>query len=732
MRSRAVLVVNFAVHFVVNFVMALAMAGILVTEAGAALAAAPGDLDPSGRLVLAGAAWSLSLDTPDPVVTVLELGIRPTDGAAAYVDDPAGLEGTGALRMGGHYERAAVDLAALEGALSGRRVEIRLWTRALGTDLTAWVQWLGDGPLGYSALRVPLVMTGRATDDGWVELSTGPVDFDFGGVLPARWLMLQDAGPVRGRDPLFGAARFALDDDARVAVDGLHVLDHGPAAVPASPCALPEADEVCGAAGACFVGRCVDSAVVAGRPPLAREARAAAVERRLFELRVFQGERNRHAALDAIEPAARALADGPPGAFYPGLRGLIASGRFGHVQAPLAGLGTSFSAGLCFGPGDADLLPDSPRVPLIFWADPDWPPTAALRPGDALVAVDGLSVDAWLERADELPLSFRADVAMARWGMLWNDLALRGARLTFARCPGAGDAPCRADQVENVDVALADAFGGLLFGPVGEAQPPPAGADCDLRFGRASGARPDGAWQSVAVQDRPDGVRILQINGFPLDVAWTSAVREALGGGRDRLLIDHRWGLGGSSTAVLDVTTPLTEASQTGAFVELADLALDAPGVREFVDVCLADGLDDDSCRSVGVGRQPVRRPGGPAPLAGARVAVLTGLDASGSEHFLLYLRRRSAPLRLFGLGTTEGDLAQAAFTPAHDGEERGTYLQLHDLAPLPDGAGPLPAEPEFLSNTGVTSDVVCVQSQRDAVQGVDTCLEEAIRWLAE
>lgn len=699
-------------------------------------AAQPGELDPTtGRLSLDGAAWSLPLDAPNPAVQVLERGILLVEGDAPYAADDRGLEGAGSLRIGGRYPRAGVDLAAAGAVetLTGRRIELRLWTRARGTDLDAWLQWRGEDPGEDHALRLALVATGRATDDGWQERSTGPVDFDFGQTLAARWLVLQDGGVARGRDPISGALRFTSGDTSRVDVDGLHVLDLGPRAIPAASCDTSDEAEVCGPGGACYVGRCVDAIVVAGRPPLSRAAREAVVERRLFELRALHAERNRHAALDGLASAARAVVDGPASDFYPGLGRAIDSGRFGHVSAPVASLAVGAPVGFCLGAGDADLLPGSPRLPLVFWADEAWPPTAALRPGDALVAVDGLSSVDWLARVDERPfLPLTLDVMLARWGFMDRELGVGGATLTFHRCPGPGVVPCTEDEVETIALSLAGALEPWVWGAPSEQPSAPAPIACDLRFRRVGGGAPDAAWTSVSFEDRAGGTRILQINGQPIDAAWASAVGAALEAGFERLVIDHRSGQGGASEMNHVLTNPLVEREAIGGFVQLPDLALDAPGVKTLVDACLAGSRSPEDCAELGVSAYPVRTPGAPAPQAGVPVAVLSGVVGSASEHLMMFLRARGAPLRIFGLGTTEADLAGIGVTPALDGELFGMVLQLYDIAPLPDANGPLPTPLAFLSNTGVESDVLCVQSQRDAVASVDTCLEEAIRWLEQ
>ena len=113
-----------------------------------------------------------------------------------FVYDERVIEGQGALAMGGSLYRALGILTGLRQRFAGRRVAFTFWQKPEGTILSGDVAWYGgdvdaalarggfDGLLPLASL--PFQPTGKVTDDGWREMSTGPVDFELGGAIPRR------------------------------------------------------------------------------------------------------------------------------------------------------------------------------------------------------------------------------------------------------------------------------------------------------------------------------------------------------------------------------------------------------------------------------------------------------------------------------------------------------------------------------------------------------------------
>jgi hypothetical protein len=100
---------------------------------------------------------------------------------------------------------------------------MRLWQRPEGAQLYAELYWAIGPRGGEGALtgRLMFQPTGRATDDGWEEWSSGPVDFAMGGTLNPGWVFLE-----------VPEALFDSDGAPTVLLDAFSIHDLGPAAVP--------------------------------------------------------------------------------------------------------------------------------------------------------------------------------------------------------------------------------------------------------------------------------------------------------------------------------------------------------------------------------------------------------------------------------------------------------------------------------------------------------------------
>src|SRR5262249_12149829 len=115
-----------------------------------------------GAVVLSSDAIGVSFDgpqTPDGVTLILNH--KPGNGvdlARKMSKEGVPLEGTGSLVMGGEATPLILALTDLD-ALAGRRLELTVWQKPMGTDVTGWLVWSAD-MIGL----VTLVPTGRATD----------------------------------------------------------------------------------------------------------------------------------------------------------------------------------------------------------------------------------------------------------------------------------------------------------------------------------------------------------------------------------------------------------------------------------------------------------------------------------------------------------------------------------------------------------------------------------------
>jgi hypothetical protein len=299
-------------------------------------------------------------------------------------DANGALEGDGALGLGGDLTFASVSLrnGALDG-LVGRRVEVSLWQKAKGTRMSASLTWYGGDPVDPTYLAsVALQPTGEITSDGWERFTSGPFDWAWAEVVGPASLDMYD-------EAITGAYGGAYPDEAsRAYVDALTIVDLGEALVPASTCALPTELADCTDAGLCHYGRCVDAALRAGQTLLSDEMRADYIDRRLFEVRTFEGGRAPRgkvelvaAALEPLKDAANAKAS----TFWPTFGDAYTLLVDGHASAPMLGYPGYQNGGVCVHEGVADLLDGSPIVPLVFQQGASFI-GAQLQPGDAMVA----------------------------------------------------------------------------------------------------------------------------------------------------------------------------------------------------------------------------------------------------------------------------------------------------------------------------------------------------------
>lgn len=693
------------------------IAALVVVTAAASPARAAGFDPTTGRVSLEGAALAVDFESPGRVpVTVYDAGANPQPAVVAE-DGPHAIEGQRSLRITGATPLLAVDLDPVREGLIGRRIEIRLWQRPLGTRLTGDLRWsIGDLDRG----AITIQPTGAATIDGWVEWTTGPVDFALDGVAPHQ-LVLYD-------DQYFG--NFDFDPALAVALDAITVLDLGPAAVPLADCRLTTERTTCGPAGVCSFGRCADAAAILGAPLYEPRLRADALARRSFEVATFEGGRGPRARASDFaqrlasiaDPATTAVAD-----YWTSLRAVYDALGDGHVSPPTAGADRAVRGGGCAYYSDADLLPDHPIALMLYEATRGHPVGERLRVGDVVRTIDGLPPDTWAQQAARL-LEHSGDPA-ARSAMLAPRLlgvALHtGAVLEVERCPRTGPlahSPCTAAQVEHIRLDLAEIAAPLLAR--GEIDSLLREADCDFRFRRPvrddrGGRSTDYAGSSDTPGPRP--IRQIQINSVSGERRWLDAVDRALDAPHPRILLDQRLGTGGTIEAMELLTSRLLSRTDVTRAEIWPPLGItETPAVRSALLAC------DDGC----AGLIPIlfdttsaRR----GIAATARLAILDGYDISGNDFtaFALTLRR-GGPTRIFGPSPTFGAFGPVTTLPRLPGDVYGGSIQTHDTVFLAPGDQHF----DFTTGVGVPPTTVLLQRQSDAIRGRDTVLDAARAWL--
>src|SRR5690606_6359007 len=96
-------------------------------------------------------AFAASLDSPSSLPPNLQFTLYDSSGnplasnalAGQFVADAAGLEGAGALRVGGNVPWMSLVVDPLDATFAGRRVELRVWQQPCGTRSAITLYWYG-------------------------------------------------------------------------------------------------------------------------------------------------------------------------------------------------------------------------------------------------------------------------------------------------------------------------------------------------------------------------------------------------------------------------------------------------------------------------------------------------------------------------------------------------------------------------------------------------------------
>lgn len=710
----------------------LTLLGLLCAWTPSALA----DFDPQlGKVELEG---TIQLDfesgsDPGLPITIFDTQFQPAPEqvlAEAYVDDEAQMiEGRRGIRIGGESLFVGIDLRGVQAQLQGRRTELRFWQRPEGTRANAVVSWYatgveeilrGDFRSSFLFGQLNLQPTGRVTDDGWEEWTTGPFDFALAGDVGPQLLYLLDAQLTAVQQ---GAA--AYDPTLNVLVDAIEILDHGPASVPAVSCNLADQTVSCGEAGACMYGRCVDGALALGGRVFDPQLRAEYLQRKTFEYTQFEGGRVPISRGQALAERLEQLQDATPYQFRAGLSAAIESLADGHAGPPQTSQRFPLQGGICIYQSEADLLDGGVR-PMVFESAQN-SLGDQLQTGDVLELIDGLEVDAWAQLAAPY-LNYAGDPrarSVIITPQLLSAAIQTGAVLSFVRCE---DPTCA--QPVRFDVDLAQAIASIWSGVL-----PDWAFDvvsCDFRFRRALEPANVRAYSYAGFTDDPEGVRTLLINGVPSPfgrgASWFSTVEAALRDGPPKLIFDQRLGQGGSIEAVDLFAGFLLGEDEFSRMEMIPQLhgELTDP-LRDSLAQCSRSQTDFlDNCGVYFEWRLAQFHPARGAAQTSS-VAVLQGLDVSGNDYTSRLLQFRSAATRFFGPAPTYGAFGVVWVLPAYLGDTSGGSFQVHDTLFL---ATPEDRNLDFQTSFGIEPDEVVYQKQSDALAGIDTVVEAARAWL--
>ncbi|MEN0061169.1 MAG: hypothetical protein AAGA48_03410 [Myxococcota bacterium] len=665
---------------------------------------------------------------------LIEERLESTEIADVIIDDQV-LDGETAIRLGGEVGTLAIEIDRPE--LVGRRTEFRFWQRPEGTRIEAQLHWIvGDvpveedlwAPFVLSALRqqgrivnlgvIEFLPTGRRTPQGWEEWTSGPVDFAFGGVAHLTPLLVFRDVAMDHASRTGGVIR-----TSRTAVlDALQVVDLGKAAVPERTCRLADEASRCGRKGACALGRCVDAAARFGRFPSDEGVRTDLSERRARELDHWSGSRQPRD--ETLAESVEAIRDLGAPRTTARTWWLEIAAAFRDLQDGHSVHGRSLapygSGGLCLDLGEADLLRLEEPHPLVthHFGTAPWEGVIAL--GDVLVEVDGEPANRWLEDHSTPLVGSTGRSGFQQVSDVTRSMSAAvaaGSLLTFERCPNV--APCE-DTARRVEVDLAEVAAGV-WEPDAEIPPllvPPPRA-CDHRLDPVVANDESRARQTFDF-GRRRRVPVLQLNGF----ADPFVADVVLGAVEDALVIDARAGAGGSILAELSLAGLFTsEADMLGIrfdpwFERQPDEAKLAACVRDG-DWCFGS---DYFGFEISVSELAV--------LRDIDVVLLNHRAVSANDLLSLHLQERCTgdpatcgTTTLIGGADSAGGFSPPLTGPGYLGSDRGAGLTPYDTKLIYSEE----LASDYLVGTPVMMDEYVLQTQSDAMNGVDTQLEAAL-----
>lgn len=646
-------------------------------------------------------------------------GLAPFSGGTGLLDGDfvkdRAAEGKGAMKV--PFNRAVLlgDAESFMG-LTSSRLEVKALVRAEGAmpELRAIYskRALESAEVAFPSAQVVAIRTGRATSDGWIEITTGPIDGHIGST-PLVGLVLLPSHEAPANTSFL--------------VDALEVKKLPGEILSGNTCTVAREKEQCKKGAVCAEGLCIDAAAVYGAlPPF--ETRRDIVTRTATYLTRFQEDRHASDAA-AMGFAAEMPAIGDvattPDAFYRPYAALIGSVRGAHTGAPMPrpysriasgatsivrGQGSELNA--CFGIVEKDLSGGGRGYGVYSTAG-----ESPLRVGDVIDTVDGEAVDAWVARfaAEHSMMAADSDSDRPYIASSLHALVMRYANdLGVARCTAPGSCgPVKIDVS-----ALRKAPEKIL--PM----------ECSPRFKLAvdvpQGADPD-AYDAAIAQTGVDGSVTLHTNGEPVEEPkWNTIVRSAFESGTDKLLVDKRRGDGGGGEALEMWGSYMRRGPSYGLFFVsridhtridgppgfLADLLGTCSG-KTFSGKCGLAQLETFTAK--------------PGALP-ARTAWVTVLDGSASDMSTFFAK--GAPgVRIFGTNRTLGLFGSLGVMGSFLPGWTGGYVQFGDVR-----SGATNAERvsgTWHSGRGVEPDELVVQTQSDLLLGRDTMIERARAWMA-
>ena len=602
------------------------------------------------------------------------------------------LEGDAFLRIESKGQYAMLPLGVGAGQAACR---VRAFVRSNASWYPVVGMWYSDDA-GVPFAHASMYPTGRMTDDGWLEIESPPMSVD-GARSPSVLLVMRSSS---------------------VDLDAVEVVEEPGAYVKESPCSGLAATE-CKAGQFCLHGFCRNAdALVPPLPGPAQRSHLVDLWRQKIHILyggVFtrqQPMQDAFATLEEMRDASSAWQ------FWNGLAKMVVQLADAHTSpfgVPNFLYGGVRAFPVCLVEGEADLshavAPSDPRYVDVLVSHVGPEKNLGLKPGDRIVAVDGMHPIAWMKTLvghSWVPaVASDPEVDSGRVENLGFSIAAFARSIEVVRCD-AGTGTCTPPQTiltssferedPNMIQPQCDHRPGYHLA---ENNPDPITHELhDVRHGLLADSQPGENLYGMIWNDTD--WRRPQAN--PWQQAYTDLRAHAQG-----IILDHRTGNGGTP----DGAAYLTELSRKPTKMSVWSLNTTLGLFEEPFDA--ADGLKlfdrwkNDPTRSWTAGST--------TPREDIRIALLLARDVSGSDFFPFGVK--GAPnTRLFGRKT------MGAFS---------TYLTFETASFL----GFTLASGDFIDTLGapqighgVEPDEELVPLQSDLLVGRDTVYERALEWV--
>jgi hypothetical protein len=732
----------------------LGLATVLVLLALPLTAHARADFDPAlnGLRLKGDALKTFDFESADSLVGV-ELGSwvrgqgylpklertkieKPEDVGDRLTNAVDAIEGSHGLRLGADGKGLVIADQALFAQVKDGKFEVTLWARADGAGPQLHVVYDKSAANVYAGgtqfATVRGVRTGRETDDGWAEFSTGPLDGSIWGAPVQAVLVL---------------ASSAAEPDTSFVIDALEIRKLEGKPVEALACTQANVDSVCGAEGDCMFGHCISSTATWGVLPPAAHREEIAERWIQFGTRMI-GDRNAaQNGAKILAPGAREIAKNATSSrhFFGGMARFVNLLRDNHTSFgspgnltsfnPQVQQGTSSALGACFGLVEKDIMGGGLGF-AVYRAGQTPLSGVPLKRGDVIVAIDGQDPKKWVDEmwprfATTLPNDPASD-----WGSAANDLSrlvtTRATSVTLERCASASSCGDGAREKITIDIASV-AYKAITNPTEGGTNSRPF--SCTSRFSNAVEAQGQGfggyGEDAVLTTTGTGGETRVQFDGFVGQTKWQSSMTNVFSSGNARVLMDARMGHGGYYTTVEHLFHLLRGKSEPMGVLSMGrgtyDM-VDPPWLVSGLSECTAaTGANQWTCFA-GNANGFFATETAPAGAA-TKIAWLNTHDVSANDFMPRLLKGRSN-FHIFAPHPTSGAFGAITQLPPLYTNYGGGSLQIQDARFAADLDKVATARWE--SGHGVEPDTIVVQKLSDALNGTDTLLTAATAWLAQ